>query len=202
MKETFIIRTEWANAILELSIEEQAIVVQNLFYFHTDRENLINLKNLSVKLVWSFIEPNLKRNIAAYDRRIETSRENGKKGGRPKEPKKPRKPRQRLSDSVLVSEDVLVSEFENTFKDFLEMRIKIKKPATSKAISLIHKDLDKLSEGNVELKTAILNQSIKNSWQGVFPLKQEDKPIKQGNNKTKFSSAKDEAFFTANPDTP
>lgn len=49
-----------------------------------ENENLINLNNLQVKLVWALIEPNLIRNSEYYDKRIETSRLNGFKGGRPK----------------------------------------------------------------------------------------------------------------------
>jgi len=114
MKETFIIRTEWAEAIFDLSVEEQATIFQNMFYFHMDKENLINLNNLSVKLVWKLLQPNLERNIAEYDRRRDTSRENGAKGGRPPKSQevtdnsenliKPNKPNVTLSvlDSVLV----------------------------------------------------------------------------------------------------
>lgn len=106
MKETFIVRTEWRDAIFELPLDEQAIILQNLFYYHAGEENLINLNNLRVKLVWLLIEPNLKRNAEAYDKRIETSKENGKKGGRPKENKnlkKPKKPTITLSDTVSVT---------------------------------------------------------------------------------------------------
>ena len=60
--------------------------------------------------------------------------------------------------------------FLKTWKDFKDMRIKKKKPLTDRAEELILKDLDKLSENEKE-QIMILNQSIKNCWQGVFPLK-------------------------------
>ena len=56
-------------------------------------------------------------------------------------------------------------------KGFIEMRKTIKKPLTEKALLLIFKNLDKLSKSDAE-KVEILNQSVMNSWQGVFPLKQ------------------------------
>jgi len=58
--------------------------------------------------------------------------------------------------------------FKTCFKNYLEMRLKIKKPATDKAIELALGELKKYS-----LETAIkmLEQSILNSWQGIFPLK-------------------------------
>lgn len=84
MKETFIVRTEWYDFIQDLSQEERAIILDNLFFYHMNKENLINLNNPQVKLVWKFIAPNLKRNIESYDKRKETSVENGKLGGRPR----------------------------------------------------------------------------------------------------------------------
>ena len=106
-KETFIIRTEWMDSILELPDEDKATILKNLFYFHSENENLINLKNLSVKLVWKLIEPNLQRNINQYDKRCLTSIENGKKGGRPRNLKKPKKPNETLSDLDLDSDLVI-----------------------------------------------------------------------------------------------
>jgi len=117
MKETFIIRTEWFDAIEDLSELEQSIILKNLFYFHSDKENLINLNNLSVKLVWKLIEPNLIRNINDYDKRRETSKDNGKLGGRPpksneNKPNKPNKPNETLSVSDSVSDSVSVPVIE------------------------------------------------------------------------------------------
>lgn len=60
--------------------------------------------------------------------------------------------------------------FKNTWIDFKKMRTKIKKPMTLRAEELILKELEKLTT-NENTQIAILNQSIMNSWQGVFPLK-------------------------------
>lgn len=75
------------------------------------------------------------------------------------------------SDSI-QKEDEPKTEYENAFEAYLEMRKTIKKPATDHAKKLIGKKLDELSCGDVKKKIAILNQSIVNSWQGVFPLNQ------------------------------
>lgn len=53
--------------------------------------------------------------------------------------------------------------------EFIKMRITIKKPPTNRALTLIFSKLDKF-EDDVE-KIAILNQSIVNSWQDIYPLK-------------------------------
>lgn len=65
------------------------------------------------------------------------------------------------------------------FLDYLEMRKQIKKPMTEKAIDLAIKKLYELAAepfGNSmdnDLAIQILNQSVMNSWQGLFPLKEQ-----------------------------
>lgn len=63
------------------------------------------------------------------------------------------------------------SPLDKTFSDFLEMRKKIKKPATDVAVDLLKNKLEKLSNGDDDLKIKILEQSIVSSWQDIFPLK-------------------------------
>lgn len=55
---------------------------------------------------------------------------------------------------------------------FIDYRKKIKKPMTERAIELLISELNKLSS-DIVTQIAILNQSILNGWQGVFPLKQQ-----------------------------
>ena len=70
--------------------------------------------------------------------------------------------------------------FLKTWNDFKIMRKKIKKPMTERAEELL---LDKLKKLNNDKDTqiAILNQSIMNCWQNVYPLKVDNsiKSIKQ-----------------------
>ena len=65
---------------------------------------------------------------------------------------------------------------------FIEMRKTLRKPLTDKALILVFTKLDKLSKSDTE-KIEILNQSIMNSWQGVFPLKGDYKLGKSQPNK-------------------
>ena len=56
--------------------------------------------------------------------------------------------------------------------EFVEMRKKLRKPLTSRAAQLIDSKLKKLQlEGNNP--TQVLEQSIRNSWQDVFPLRKD-----------------------------
>ena len=63
-------------------------------------------------------------------------------------------------------------EFQRVIYEFVKMRKAIKAPMTSNALKLMLKKLDKL-ETDVYLKVDILEQSIMNSWKGIFPLKKE-----------------------------
>lgn len=72
------------------------------------------------------------------------------------------------------------SEIELLFDEFLKMRVKIKKPATEKAIELLKKKLNELSLGNENKARKIIEQSIVGGWQDFYDLK----PI-QGNEDSK-----------------
>lgn len=54
--------------------------------------------------------------------------------------------------------------------EYIKMRKLIKKPLTDHALELALNNLEKLSSSEDE-QIAILEQSISNSWQGLFPLK-------------------------------
>ena len=65
------------------------------------------------------------------------------------------------------------------FLDYLKMRKQIKKPMTERAVELAIKKLEELSTlpfsngMDNDLAIQILNQSVMNSWQGLFPLKEQ-----------------------------
>ena len=75
-------------------------------------------------------------------------------------------------------------KFEQTFYDFLDMRKKIKKPATEKAIELILNKLEKIN--NEELSIQMLENSILNNWQDVYEPKERGK---DGNTKYQRNNA-------------
>lgn len=64
------------------------------------------------------------------------------------------------------------AELIEALEGFVEMRKKIKAPLTEHALSLLLKKLDGMGNTDEE-KAAIVNQSVMNSWKGLFPLKQE-----------------------------
>ena len=69
--------------------------------------------------------------------------------------------------------DYTASEpLRKTLEEFRLMRERIRKPMTGQALRLLFRELDKLAGSDDALKISILEQSILNSWQGVFTLKE------------------------------
>lgn len=61
-------------------------------------------------------------------------------------------------------------DLRNAIYEFIKMRKAIKAPMTSNALKLMLNKLNKLSD-NDSTKIAIIEQSIMNSWKGIFELK-------------------------------
>ena len=68
---------------------------------------------------------------------------------------------------------------DDTIVRFVEFRKEIKKPMTDHAVDLMVKKLGSMSD-SIEIQIAILEQSIMNGWTGIFPLKNDSVPKKQG----------------------
>lgn len=94
-----------------------------------------------------------------------------------------RKKKKTISYDEQIVEYTDNEELQDALKAFIQMRSFIKKPMTEYALKLMLKKLDELGN-NDTIKIAILNQSITNNWQGIFPLKdgytkQEKQPEKK-----------------------
>lgn len=75
---------------------------------------------------------------------------------------------------------------DQAFVDYVEMRKQLKKPMTEKAIDLAIKKLNALSTPplsdnmNNDMAIKILEQSVLNSWLGLFPLKEDKSGSQKG----------------------
>lgn len=76
----------------------------------------------------------------------------------------------------------LPENLKETLYEFEEMRKSIKKPMTDAARKRLIKELQKLAGEDVQQMIKILDQSILNSWAGVYPLKQNAKSNNQSGN--------------------
>lgn len=92
----------------------------------------------------------------------ETTQKTTQKKGSKKEPLK--------SFDELIDEYTENAELRGALRDYVQMRTAIRKKMTNRALELAFKELDKLASSDWD-KVAIVNQSVMNSWQGLFPLK-------------------------------
>lgn len=72
-----------------------------------------------------------------------------------------------VEDVINTVED---EELQNELREFVRMRKEIKKPPTPHALELILKQLRQMSEDK-SAQLMILQQSVKNCWQGLYELK-------------------------------
>ena len=77
-------------------------------------------------------------------------------------------------------------ELRTALWEFIKMRKFIKKPMTDRALKGIINKLDTLASTDTD-KIAILDQSITTSWQGVFPLSQDNGGGNNGDGAEKFA---------------
>lgn len=75
--------------------------------------------------------------------------------------------------ATIISEYTANDNLIQSLNDFIAMRYEIKKPLTQRALEIMLKKLTELSGGNDNTKIKILENSVMNSWQGIFALKSE-----------------------------
>lgn len=117
----------------------------------------------------------------------ENNQQNNQLANQQQTNKEPTKNQQRTTvkeikkDKKLINKEVISNkdtefdtspEFNKALKDFEEMRKRIKKPLTDRAKELILEKLEQLAPGDEQKQIKILDQSVMNSWQGVFELKE------------------------------
>jgi len=88
-------------------------------------------------------------------------------------------PRVTQKKKETIQKKIYIPDFidKELWHDFLEMRKKLRKPPTDRAKDLLLKDLEKLRAAGDD-PNEVLKQSIKYSWQGVFPLKDKSRTPK------------------------
>ena len=104
----------------------------------------------------------------------QTMANDGKNGNLPQDKKREEEKRveeKRVEKKAILPEELNQDYVIEAFKSFKEMRDRMKKPLTQRGAELIIVDLMKHSAGDPVVAAKILEQSVKNGWQGVFPLK-------------------------------
>ena len=98
---------------------------------------------------------------------------------------KKKKEKEKSEYDILIQQNFEDEKIKETIYEFIKMRKAIKKPITTKGLELLICKLYKLTT-NIDEQIEILNNSIMNNWQGIFPLKKQNK-----NNKGSFDDFKE-----------
>lgn len=85
-----------------------------------------------------------------------------------------KKERKKENYDSIIDEFVLAEDVKAALREFIKMRKLIKKPMTDRALKLLINRVGELATNEAE-QVAIINQSIVNSWQNVYPLKDGNK---------------------------
>ena len=115
-----------------------------------------------------------------------------KKEKKEKKPSSKKIPTQTEIDEV-INAYTSNEELKATLIEFVKFRKSIKRVMTTRALELLIKKLDKLSNDD-NTKIEILNESIMNGWNGIFPLKDNSTPINKNkggfNNESRSNTSK------------
>jgi hypothetical protein len=123
------------------------------------------------KVIYKLLLPSLDKSISrsrAGKTRGETKKEEEIKPTEEKPEKRKVVRKEAFSDNDILNE---------AFKDFYEMRIRIKHPMTPRAVVMLKTKLKSLSENPIT-QAKILDQSTFKSWQGVFKLSSDFVPMR------------------------
>lgn len=178
---SFILHKDSLSVLNKLTDEQAGKLFKSIFIYQT--ENVLPDDNL-ISIIFEPFLNQFKRDVENYKKTCEARKIAGSKGGKQKvaNASKSKQKVANLADSDNKNKNKNESKNESKndlpifinkdlFDSFVEMRNKIKKPLTDKAKELLLKDLtnfENLKAGNANIA---LENSIKNSWQGVFEPK-------------------------------
>ena len=116
-KKSFLMYHEYKDLFKDLSDEEFGKLMRLAFDYEIENKEPNNLDRF-MQMAFTVIKNNLDRDRLKYDRRCETSAENGKKGGRPKKPnlkpnEKPKKSKKADNDNENENDNDNVNDTDN-----------------------------------------------------------------------------------------
>lgn len=92
---------------------------------------------------------------------------------------------------LVINANITDDAIKEALHEFIRMRKMIKKPLTVRALELLIKKLQRMSD-NSETQLELLNQSIMNSWQSIYPLENANKCDYRDKNSNTNTSNKDD----------
>lgn len=191
-KKSFVLYSDIIHSIEILTDDEAGKLFKHILRYVNDLNPTLDDRFL--KVTFEPIKQNLKRDLDKYLKRVQTAKDNGLKGGRPKITKSViPKPKKAVNVNDTVNAIAIVTDTDNVidlpfkterfanawglWSDYKKDQFKFvykSKIAEQTALS----KLKNLSKDNEETALKILEQSVANGWKGFFGLKEESKPKK------------------------
>jgi len=195
MKKSFHLFNDTLSVLSKLTNEEKGILFQAIADYNAGRD--VSLDRL-MELVFEPFRLQFDRDMDAYEKKCESNKINGLRGGRPIKPKQSNEnqknplgyskteanPKNHDKDTDTdtgtdkenekenVWEGVFSNAFASEWATWVKFRKQIKKPLKGESEQRNFNNLVKLSGGNEQTAIAIIDQSIAQGWTGLFELKQ------------------------------
>jgi hypothetical protein len=181
-KNKVIVYRDWIGTFDNLTDEEAGKLIKHFFRYVNDL-NPESPDRLTT-LLFEPIKQTLKRDLRKYEAICLRNKDNGTKGGRPKNnPKKPsgllRNPNKPDSDND-SDNDIIRNYVSPAFAVAFERWLKYKKERkqaykTEDSKRAAYDKLTKISNNNPAMAEKIVEQSLANNWAGLFELKEQPK---------------------------
>lgn len=197
-RDGIIIYVQQYEAIKDLSQSDKGVLLDAIFHYHITGEVMQELPPM-VLMAFTFIRTSIDSNTRKYEAIVERNRENGKKGGRPRNPNNPSEPKKADTDTdtdtvkdtktKTVSIDDLFSNENILLKpivsEWIAYKKEIKDPyKTVRGMKAFVKELQKLSNNDPKVAKEITERSMANNWKGIFELNN------NGNGKTAITTSR------------
>lgn len=190
-KKSFIAYSDWYGMFKALPNDVAGELIKHIFAYVNDENPTSD--NFIINALFEQVKATLKRDLIKWEEQREQRSLAGKNSAKSRltkinERSNSLNETQRKStvsvsvnvnDNVSDKEKVIKSNLDLAYDAFLEMRVKIKKPATKLALQMIKKKVMQIANDNEELAIKIINQSTLNCWSDVYPIKDNNLQSKQ-----------------------
>lgn len=184
MRKAFTFYGSYYQSIKELPKENQNELYKAIIEYSFEKIEP-KLSGISTS-IWYLIKPNIDNNISRYENGIKPKNKEKKEQKSETEAKQKQNRSNPLSLSLsfnLNKEYYNNKELNKIFKEYLQLRTKLKAVNSERAINTL---LNKLSKYDDNTKYAMIEQSILKSWKDVYEIKGEvlpkwfnEKPIEE-----------------------
>lgn len=180
-------KNEYLDKFKRLSDEQFGRLMRAAILYNMEEDAEVSE---DIGLAFDCIVSDINKAKEAYLHKCEVNASNGAKGGRPKKSErleeKPKKAngflkteksqinKNKNKENKNIEKDIErepETALEIALSEFRQYRKEMRKPLTPLAETKLMNQLQTLSNGDEAVMVQIIDQSIRNGWQGVFPLR-------------------------------